>query len=352
MGFDNQDVAIIEAAVYEITDFSAKKSALLKQLMANNRVKYNDSWTAGVDLFWNPKNGYMDTVRSISDYQELTGTQQEDEVKVTAPMSTLGDSIIWSGLQEKRDTNAGSPRIRFDRIAERMAKIKAALAVTMAADLYNDGLQRSGQPNVMKGLRQLISQTTTIYGVDRSVTAGAYARSQKQAVTAFTTEDAGGAKEGYKKMQKLDRSLRLLGKDSGGKCIPDNLVDGGEDYDSIFAGPDAVQLYLDGMQSRTRFEFDSAGKPAADAGYGPTTTFNRKPMYEDAYCLDTSGGSLLLMYFLNFARIQLRTAEKSPLLFDVYAEDSTGNVKKKNILGQHCLVCQKPSAQGILEITA
>lgn len=345
---DALSIAYINKRVQKLTDYAVKFDPFLKKLKEMGRIMYNCGWSgiagAGVDLYWNTKNGYLTTAVSPGDYTPIAGHIEDNQVKVTAPMSKLADAIAFSIWQKRRLANMPSRDTNYNMIEQRMKSIRQGLAQNMSTDLLSDGTQRTGAMNsqVMVGAAAIVKDDNTLYGVDRSQTANAYARSVVKATSTFLTADSLGNTDGIKKMKQVDRALSVLGKQKG-DGVDDSVEGSFEGYDIVLVDTGAAEFYELALDPKVR------GINELKDGYqNDLPPFKNHPVILSPFMSTPLANTML---FLKLAHWTLETDCSNGKLFENITEDDTNIVQAVILGGQHCLYCEKPSAQGRLNIS-
>lgn len=345
MALTSFQVSVINKRLRGVSDQIIKKSLLIQELAKRKRIIYGQG---GDGIRKDVRYRVTAKTQAIGDFTEPQAVTTDDFMALVVQWSKYGKALAQSKFQLKRNANADDRDRQFKLMIEEIASFKQEMVSRIGTDLYLDGTLLPGDTATpIIGLGASISASNTYLGLDRAQAVNAWWRAQVGIENDFNGDALlSDVPNGIVSMNKVTDACKV-GKQKGDGTGED-LATEREELDFTICSLNAYHAYEIAVEGRRRFTVKDEIDGRDKLGY------DKHPIDWDTFAPSTpnTGGNngVGTMLFLNFEHIKLESVEENGQLFNTYAEDDTGMIKKQVIAGQMQLTCWKPAAEGRLTI--
>lgn len=292
-----------------INDAAYNDCPLLAALRAKNAINFN----LGGD-------GFQSRLRNT---QSSAGGATEDfalqNLKTTQPFGTVSRvyrKYIWnlliSLLQDYRNNNAGNEAQMFKMKMQQINEVCQSAISRICSSLYTgNSVQYTGDTSTpIDGLADIVSSTNTYAGLNRSLAANAFWRSQIVTVDKFTADSGNiGIPNGVRKMRQA-MTYASYGKQTDMNTVSRDLATAKDKPDIIVTHVDMFNAYVDSLHNNVRWAKVTGMSGGADAQAAEETAeFGGISFTHDPFC------PALKMYFLNSRHLSYDNIHKD--IFDI-----------------------------------
>lgn len=326
-----------ERIIPKVSDNVIQRSDLLKTLDAKGCIEYNKG---GDGFDFRVRNSESAIGGATSDWGQRNFSTTQPFTTITDTYRQYTWNMAVSLFQMDRNQNADKTSKMFDMADQQLKELRQSATSRLATHAYGSATSSATTGDVatpINGLEDIVSDSNTFEGVDRSTTTGAYFRAQIVNVTTFTgDQNSIGVNDGIVGMDNLYLSA------SRGKQVGDDISDtvavDKDAPDFVLTTAALWRAYKNSLGPQFRF----ADK---NADYGKTIKYNEMDVTWDDYC--TAGR----MYMLNSRHMTFRVVNDK--LLTVLHQDKGFNPPAMLYLigGQFQLFSDAPRYLGALRVT-
>jgi hypothetical protein len=333
-------LTVSEKIVPLVADQIINCNKLIKKLDSSSMIEYGH----GGD-------GFQLQVRyADSGIGGATSDYAPTQLRTTQPFMNATDTyrqykwpLFIAAFPAQRNANADKTAKLTDLVKNSVNEVKQSASTRIGRHAYTGTLGSAlpGDAGIpINGLDDIMSQTNTFMGIDRSVAANSWWLAQTGTVANFTADSSSiGQSDGVQAMEAL-YLLCSQGKQEGDD-VPDTVAGDQSNPDYIITSSTVFRGYWTSLSPQQRYS-NTTGADTLNS-----LKFMGVDVVWDNYCAATK------MYMINSKTIKMRWCSDSLVDVMMGPMDNVSPLGKMWILGaQGQMLCEAPRFNGVLNVTA